>query len=276
MYVSYLFTFKCYCQNLSGLKKLIPRRRFDSDLPDFRYGTLEEAVSGLKEWASNRSQGRFDIIIGTKQRGVAPKGQFSRVELKCSRYGRHHTTSRGIRSTSSKKCFCPWKLSIFPKKFEDGKVNWVRGYMHDWPTNGISYSESDSHGGTHTLVKGNQASSGALCRTIPLEFESDIALLVEAGMSPNEVYKYLIKQCEVKSIPIMFIMKDVINRVAKLRPSGDLVFDLTDLVKCLADRRQQNASLHYNIRTRSKENSQAVTDCIFFYYGRSHRTMEEL
>ena len=240
------------------------RRPFDSDLPDFQYNSLEEAISGLKEWASNRSLGRFDLIVGTKQRGVAPLGNFSRVELKCSRFGRHRTTSQGIRSTSSKKCNCPWKLSIYPKKFEDGKVKWVRGYMHDWPTNGISYSESDSHGGTHTLVKGNQVSSGALSRTIPLEFESDIALLVEAGMSPNELYKYLVKQCELKSIQVKFVMKDVINRVAKLRPNSDLVFDLTDLVKCLADRRQQNASLHYDIRTCRKDNNQAVTDCIFF------------
>ena len=69
-------------------------------------------------------------------------------------------------------------------------------------------------------------------------------------------------------------MKDVINRVAKLRPSSDLVFDLTNLVKGLADRREQNASLHYDIRTCRKGNNQAVTDYIF-YYGRSFRALEK-
>ena len=47
-------------------------------------------------------------------------------------------------------------------------------------THGISHFKSDSRGGTHTLEKGNLVSSGALSRTTPLEFKSDIALLDEA------------------------------------------------------------------------------------------------
>ena len=133
---------------MSHLNTVKSSKPFDDDLPEARYKSLEEAILKLKEWAKNRVGG-FDMVVGTKQRGKAFSGDFNRVELRCSRHGTHYTSSKGYRTSSTKKCNCPWKLSIVQRKFDDG-VFWCRAYMHEWPR-GVPYNNKDTHGGTHPL-----------------------------------------------------------------------------------------------------------------------------
>ena len=235
-------------------------RPFDKDLPDFAISDLDQCVKYLKNWARSRNDGRFDIIVAKKQRGPALEGMFNRVELTCSRAGRYISKSNGKRTGFSKKCNCPWRLSIIQKRIGN-EVKWVRGYMHEWPR-GFNYEESNSHGGTHVLDR-NEV-NGSLRRSIPERFDRDIELLIDAAMSPKDIYNFLTRACKKEGLIVSFVMKDVVNRVYKVRQSKtDLVFDMTDLVKCLADKKANNNSIHYAIRV-GHENDDCSTDSLFF------------
>ena len=196
-------------------------RPFDKDLPDFAI-----CVKYLKNWARSRNDGRFDIIVAKKQRGPALEGMFNRVELTCSRAGRYISKSNGKRTGFSKKCNCPWRLSIIQKRIGN-EVKWVRGYMHEWPR-GFNYEENNSHGGTHVLDR-NEV-NGSLRRSIPERFDRDIDLLIDAAMSPKDIYNFLTRACKKEGLIVSFVMKDVVNRVYKVRQSKT---DLTSLlVEC--------------------------------------------
>lgn len=189
------------------------RRPFDHDLPDFAISDLDECISFLKKWARSRKEGKFDIIVGKKQRGPALQGLFNRVELLCSRGGRYIPKSNGVRAGFSKKCNCPWKLSITQKRIGE-EIKWVRAYMHAWPK-GLSFDEFDTHGGTHVLD--GCGMKGSLSRNIPKMFDDDVDLLIEAGMSPKGIFSFLTMSCDKEGLPVSFLFKDVINRVSKTR-----------------------------------------------------------
>ena len=77
----------------------------------------------------------------------------------------------------------------------------------------MNYKEINSHAGTHVL----DGSNGLLRRIIPEMFDNDVDLLVEAGMSPKEIFTCLTKSCEKVGLVVSFVMKDDINRVCKSR-----------------------------------------------------------
>jgi len=241
-------------------------RPFDNDLPDFAISDLEECITYLKKWARSRKEGKFDIIVGKKQRGPALQGLFNRVELMCSRGGKYVRKSSGKRAGCSKKCNCPWRLSIVQKRI--GKdIKWVRAYMHGWPK-GFTFNEVDTHGGTHVLD--GCGMKGSLLRNIPKMFDDDVDLLIEAGMSPKVIFSFLTMSCNKEGLPVSFVLKDVINRVSKTRlMTSDLLFDITDLVKCLSE---QNG-IHYAIQV-SHEGQGCETDSLFFTMEGSNHLWE--
>jgi len=97
----------------------------------------------------------------------------------------------------------------------------------------MHFRYSDS---THVL-DGSEVNR-SLTRIIPEMFDDKIDLLIEAGMSPKELFNFLTTACEKEGLIVSFLMKDVINRVYKARQSKtDLVFDMTDLVKCLSEKK---------------------------------------
>ena len=80
-------------------------RSFDNDLPEFAISDLEECISFLKKSARSRKEGKFDIIVGKKQRGPALQGLFNRVEVMCSRGGRYVPKSSGKRTGCHESTF---------------------------------------------------------------------------------------------------------------------------------------------------------------------------
>ena len=50
----------------------------------------------------------------------------------------------------------------------------------------MNYKETNSHAGTHVL----DGSNGSLRRIIPEMFDNDVDLLVEARMSPKEIFTF--------------------------------------------------------------------------------------
>ena len=102
------------------------------------------------------------------------------------------------------------------------------------------------------------------------DFDDDVDLLIQAGMSPKGTFIFLTMSCEKEGLPVSFVVKDIINRVSKTRQSNsDLVFDMTDLVKCLSESKKN----HYSIRV-SHDDEDCETDSLFFTMERSNNLWE--
>lgn len=240
----------------------IPNHSFDDGMPLGPWPTELEAISSLKNWATNPNYGggSFGIItLSSDSKGNGRHGQ-TRL-LACDKAGRSDDKEEvRKRKTVSKKVNCPWSLYL-----EKVDIGWVARNMRP-----SACTSAGSHGGTHTLaVTLAERNANPSLRAIPSTLLETAHTLRSADNSISQIYTFLSHLWRSRGNEVTFIYNDIKNEFRGCYE--ERILDSTDLVLHLQERMEQDDSLGFAM----KLDECAKLDCLFFVMKGGHALWKE-